>query len=326
MKKICLSAVMICLSGSLVFAQTTPAKKTTTTTTKPTSATGTKPAGSVTKPASTAPAATPAATTTSGEGSENRLQKMYDEYHGVNQSKPGATTPAKPGTTGNPAPASRPATTTPAPAPSAVAMSDDEAGFHVGFRAGASYLLPLETVTGAKLGSEVGYVGGLVLNFGRGLFSFQPEINYSQQKIKATASGTNLDLTVTGIENRIEVPLLLKFSFGEPAATRFFVNVGPYGAYTLSGRTKGTLLGVPFDDKVTFNGSEGRISYGAAGGLGVALPLGPGHLTVEARALYHIGDNSPKVSTPTSPTEDPSTIKRALLQGTIGYLIPIGGR
>ncbi len=315
---------MICLSGSLLFAQTTPAKKPTTTTTKPTSATGTKPAGSVTKPASTAPAATPAATNTTGEGSENRLQKMYDEYHGVNQSKPGAATPAKPGTTGKPAPGSRSATTTPAPAPSAVAMSDDEPGFHIGLRAGASYLLPLETVTGAKLGSEVGYVGGLVLNFGRGLFSFQPEINYSQQKIKA--SSTTVNISVTGIENRIEVPLLLKFSFGEPSATRFFVNVGPYGAYTLSGQTKGTLLGVPYSDKVTFNGSEGRISYGAAGGLGIALPLGPGHLTVEARALYHIGDNTPKSTTPTSPTEDPSTIKRALLQGTIGYMIPIGGR
>ncbi|OIN55898.1 hypothetical protein BLX24_27495 [Arsenicibacter rosenii] len=316
------------MSGSLVVAQTTPAKKTTTTTTKPTSATSTKPAGSVTKPASTAPAAAPATTTTSGEPSENRLQKMYDEYHGVNQSKPGstATTPAKTGTTGKPA--GRPAATTPAPAPAptAVAMSDDEAGFHIGFRAGASYLLPLESVDGAKLGSEVGYVGGLVLNFGRGIFSFQPEINYSQQKIKATATGTNLDLSVTGIENRIEVPLLLKFSFGDPAATRFFVNVGPYGAYALSGRTKGSILGVPYDEKVTFNGSEGRISYGAAGGLGVALPLGPGHLTVEARALYHIGDNSPKATTPTSPTEDPSTIKRALLQGTIGYIIPIGGR
>jgi hypothetical protein len=161
------------------------------------------------------------------------------------------------------------------------------------------------------------------------MITFQPEVNYSQISVKAGASIQGFNLSVQGINNRVEVPLLVKASFGDSDRARFFVNAGPYAAYILSSRLKASLG--PFgdiDEKVTFEGSEGRISYGLAGGLGVAIPLGPGHLTIEGRGLYELGDNAKNMSVdPTIPVDtDVQNTKYLTLQASIGYLIPIGGR
>ena len=358
MKNIGLSLLTLVLSGSIAFGQASATKKPTPT--APKSSTATKPASTktaaaktsnessiqsanrtpTTKPASTTQATTAATTPVNDNATGNKMQEMYDQYHGVNQSKTSSgntTTPANSKTkTANKATkapvATKPEVTASTPSMPEVApteQSDDIAGFRIGIRGGASYLLPLEEVAGATYETAIGYHGGLVLNFGRGIFSFQPEINYSQQKVKASATFQGQGISLTATENRIEVPLLLKFSFGNPAGSRFFVNVGPYGSYALNGMVKGNVLGIPVNEKVTYDGSEGRISYGAAGGIGVALKLGPGHLTIEARGLYELGNNAPKTTTvPGDPTSSVNTneIDRVLLQGSLGYLIPIGGR
>ena len=348
MKHIGLSLLAIVLTGTTLLGQPAATKKPTPTAPKSTTATkpaSTKTTNSSVQSANRTPTTKPASTTqptvatapVNDNATGNKMQEMYDQYHGVNQSKTNtATTPANSKTKAGTKPASTaPVATQPTataqvePTAAPAERSGDEAGFRIGIRGGASYLLPLETVEGATYETTIGYHGGLVLNFGRGVFSFQPEINYGQQKVKASATIQGQGITLTATENRVEVPLLLKFSFGNPSASRFFVNVGPYGAYSLSGTIKGTVLGVPVNEKVTYDGSEGRISYGAAGGLGVALKLGPGHLTVEARGLYELGNNAAKTTTIPGGTTSPvntNDISRVLLQGSIGYLIPIGGR
>ncbi|WP_019990295.1 porin family protein [Rudanella lutea] len=210
-----------------------------------------------------------------------------------------------------------------------VSPKTDGAAFRIGLRGGGNYVLPLESVEGATYQNTFGYHGGLVFNIGRGMITFQPEVNYSQISVKAGASIQGFNLSVQGINNRVEVPLLVKASFGDPDRARFFVNAGPYAAYILSSRLKASLG--PFgdiDEKVTFEGSEGRISYGLAGGLGVAIPLGPGHLTIEGRGLYELGDNAKNMTVdPTIPVDtDVQNTKYLTLQASIGYLIPIGGR
>ena len=118
---------------------------------------------------------------------------------------------------------------------------------------------------------------------------------------------TNTTLTLNS--DQFEVPLFLKIASGSVNSTRFFVNIGPYGAYTSSvsvNGQKGSLEGVP-----------GRFSFGAAAGVGVALKAGPGHVTVELRGLYELGTSDRKIGT------DSKTI---LSQATVGYMFPLGGR
>ncbi|CCH51841.1 hypothetical protein BN8_00793 [Fibrisoma limi BUZ 3] len=179
----------------------------------------------------------------------------------------------------------------------------DVAAVRVGIRGGVTYPIFLEN-QGAD--PSIGYVGGIVAQFGRGNVSFQPEVNYSQ-------FGFNTSIPFLGSINarftQIEVPLLLKFSSGQATGHRFFFNVGPYGSYLY----RATSNGIEQDlDNVL----DTRFSVGAAAGLGAAFKAGPGHLTVEVRGLYTLGT-----------TEEINTDSRLIeLQGTLGYLIPLGGR
>lgn len=215
--------------------------------------------------------------------------------------------------------------------------------FRIGVRSGGNSVLPLEAVDNATYHPTVSYHGGLFVNIGRGKFTLQPELNYSQRHIRADFNQSGASLSAKVMTNRVEVPLLIKSTFGQSNA-RFFINAGPYGAYVLGEKYKASLLSLGSLDprfrpavesaianlnnkQATFTGSEGRISYGVTGGLGVAIKTGPGHLTIEGRALYQLGDNTP------ANAPDPSGIsltsnlrntKYMLLQASVGYVIPIG--
>ena len=232
-------------------------------------------------------------------------QELYDQYNGVNkkptqiQGQENAPTsgrfggkPAATGVTG--------ATAESAPA----ATGGNTSGFRIGIRGGVtqSYFLESRPLIERKYS----FVGGLVFQLGAGAVSFQPEINYARISYAVGGFGAN---PITTTSDQIQVPLFIKFATGSVDGTRLFLNVGPYGAYAYSANIGGS--------KVSLDGTDGRISYGAAAGVGVMVKAGPGHVTLEARGLYQLGDNS-KPS-----TGDQKTI---FAQGTIGYMIPIGGR
>jgi hypothetical protein len=150
----------------------------------------------------------------------------------------------------------------------------------------------------------IGYGGGLVANFGLGKhFSFQPEVLYAQEGLSVKAA----DEKVSVFANMIQVPLLLKYSFGE-YNKGLFVNVGPYCNYLLNGVVK------TGSNRETVKLEETIIEYGVSGGLGVALPVGKGRLLVEARGNYFLGS--------TEDTEEPTKFVTAAF--SIGYLFPIG--
>ncbi|MCY7358548.1 MAG: PorT family protein [Rudanella sp.] len=215
----------------------------------------------------------------------------------------------------------------------------------IGVRAGGNSVLPLEAVDNATYYPTVSFHGGLVANVGRGCLTFQPEVNYSQRHIRADFNQQGISLSAKVMTNRIEVPLLAKATFGHSSNARFFINAGPYGAYVLSERYKANLISFgntnpalrPIiesviaglnNKKATFSGNDGRISYGLAGGLGVVIKAGPGQVTLEGRALYQLGDNTSTSAPDPSGISLTATIrdtKYALLQASIGYLIPIGG-
>ena len=240
--------------------------------------------------------------------STNRQQELYDQYHGVSKKTTTApvNTPAATSTlpqrrtsdygSGQPATASsRPQQNPPYGNPS---------GVRIGVRGGVTYAFYTEDQPLA--GKAVAdFVGGLTFNFGAGAVSFQPEINYARYSAKADVLGTSFKEAV----DVIEVPLFLKIASGSYLGNRFFVNVGPYGSYVASVSLNG--------QKESLKGEKGRFGFGAALGIGTALKAGPGHVTVEARGLYALGDTDNGFNT------DSKVIRSQL---TLGYVFPLGGR
>lgn len=267
---------MFCLTAGSAFAQTTGS-------------------GATTKPTATT--------------STNRQQELYDQYHGITK-KPATNVPA---TTPTAAPAqpqrrtsdysTQPATT--ASRPQQVSLDGSTSGVRIGVRGGITKTFFTEEVPLIK--STIGFVGGLTFNFGSGTFSFQPEINYARHNLKVANDFLNQEIKAAA--DVIEVPLFLKISSGTYAGHRFFVNVGPYGAYLASSSRDGK--------KESLSGRTDRFGFGGALGVGAALKAGPGHVTVEARGLYALGDTENGFST------DSRAINSQL---TVGYSFPLGGR
>lgn len=194
-------------------------------------------------------------------------------------------------------------------------------GLSVGIRGGVNALLnefipsDLEG-SGGQSETAPGFTGGLVINYGIGnVFSIQPEILYTRRSAKFSGEAEGQTFSVKADFNAIEVPLLLKLSFGRK--TRVFVNAGPYVAYGLDGRVKAVLDGeVIADEKQKLTSDDARLEYGVTGGLGVAIPAGPGRLTVEGRYNYSLGTNADP-----QPAE---YVSQQIATFSVGYVLPIG--
>ncbi len=176
-------------------------------------------------------------------------------------------------------------------------------GTRIGFRGGITRFIFTESQPG--IDPTIGFVGGVTFNLGGGTLSFQPEINYARFSTKATLLGFTQKVAV----DYFEVPLFLKISSGTYAGNRFFVNVGPSALYLASVSTDGK--------KESLDGVKGRFGFGAAAGVGAALKAGPGHVTIEVRGTYPLGNTEDGFST------DSKTI---LGQASVGYVFPLGGR
>lgn len=146
---------------------------------------------------------------------------------------------------------------------------------------------PIDIGFDAEVESVIGYSGGVMVNLPLSeSFSIQPEVLYSIRRARANVFGNFVEVRY----NLLEVPLLLKYSFGNDI--RFFVNAGPYGAYALKGMSKGRFSGQSFSRPVNYgDGSEGRFEYGATGGIGVVVPVGGSSVLVEGRYTRAFGMN-----------------------------------
>lgn len=219
-----------------------------------------------------------------------KKQQMYDELHGV---KAKTTEPQGKETKGKTAKESRRAKADdtgrmPSESPDRSASVGSEAGTYIGVKVGGNYFTFLDAPI--SVDPVYGFHGGLVFQFGNGKVAFQPEILYN-------------NLSNNGVSTSfLQLPLLAKFQFGQQGSTRFFVNVGPYGQYSID------------------NNTDSVIDYGAALGLGAGIPLGAGKLTIEARGYYTLGSTEKGVEFGNYP------FKPLLGQLSVGYLFPLGGR
>jgi hypothetical protein len=245
-----------------------------------------------------------------------KKQQMYDELHGIKpntvdpKTKGGKTAkentkkgkkdqPADTGRSGGRASEETATRSRERTRDTETSGGSDEASSFIGVKAGGNYITFLESVPIES--TTYGFHAGVVAQFGKGLLGFQPEILFvsNTTTIKDPVSGAEF----SGSSSSLLVPLLARLQFGQPGLARFFVNVGPYGGYSL-------------DDN-----SDGVIDYGAALGLGMGLPNKSGaKLTIELRGYYGLGSTaagSEFGSIPGSPV---------MAQLSIGYLFPLGGR
>ena len=64
---------------------------------------------------------------------------------------------------------------------------------------------------------------------------------------------------------------------------------GPYAQYELSSKLSLTIAGQTAEQDITSTEFKDRFGYGATGGVGIAIPAGPGKFTIDARALWGLG-------------------------------------
>jgi len=211
-----------------------------------------------------------------------------------------------------------------------------------------------------KEGGKIGYVSGFSFGaaFELGLgntISLQPEILYSQKGAFAKINLFDIPIETTEKLNYLEVPVLVKASFGDEDGFRFFVYAGPYVGYALNGKGKvaitfesetqpGKFETITGDYKIKFGEKPAnstnpaslledvqyyskddvnRLDIGAYAGAGISIPVGPGALSLEGRYGYGFTDYQ----------KDPSGIrsKENLKSQTrsisvfLGYAIPLGG-
>lgn len=266
------------------------------------------------QPSTASPESTTASPRSRPTKRPNRMQDLYDHYHSYSDKPTSVSSVSEAPVINSPAAAS---TSTPAPVsaqpstseptlttiPAKPESSIENRTVRIGARGGITYPLFLENVVSTDPG--VGFVGGVVFQFGRGKLSFQPEINYSRITLNTDAGYGKIKVS----SDQVVVPLFLKISSGTFAGNRFFVNVGPYGAFLASISQNGI--------KREIDSNTSRFAFGAAAGVGVMLKAGPGHVTIEARGRYALGNSQNGLST---------DAKSILTEGTLGYIFPLGIR
>ncbi len=141
------------------------------------------------------------------------------------------------------------------------------------------------------------YSGGLVAEIGNSKVSFQPELNYTE---KGFALALSKDLKLFGLDlplnvradtrtRYLEMPLMGKIKFGDPAGVQGYITAGPTVGYALSGNVKAfttTLIEVRLlnQDLDLAAINYKRFELGGAIGAGVQYSLGDyGRIYVDGR-------------------------------------------
>lgn len=270
----------------------------------------------------------------SGTLATNRRQELYDQYYGIKRKstphKPANPIPAKP--TPPPPPVMAAKVPEPVPAPPVMSAKAPEpmaappvndvdmataperqtisGSIQIGVRGGLIYPIYLDRRNSVDPGTD--FIGGLVLVAGRGRVQFQPEINYARSVVRIDVLNNS---TVRTANDQVIVPLLLKFTSGHRDATHLFVNVGPYAAYVTSSSLNGL--------KVPLIANQGRLSAGAAAGLGAAFRLAPGHVSVELRGRYELTRHNESSGSTALIGTTPRTL---FTEATLSYVFPLGRR
>ena len=106
----------------------------------------------------------------------------------------------------------------------------------VGFKGGLTLAnISFDVPHGISADYAIGGHAAVFLKSGKGLFTFQPEFMYIQKgaRINSTSDASYEQITM----NYFDVPLLLRVTIGIKIV-EVYINLGPYGGYWFSGKTK----------------------------------------------------------------------------------------
>ncbi len=169
-----------------------------------------------------------------------------------------------------------------------------------------TYSLFKTNTTGNILGLNIGAVFAHRLSE---TIWVQPELLFVQKGTRLIGeTGLDIDASV----NTIQIPLLLKASFGKK--TQWFLNAGPFVALALDGSLTGMYNGKNYDEQADYANNGGRIETGLAIGGGVSIPSQVGRFQLEWRYDVGLGTNS-KVSGLTD--------KLYVASLSLAYLMPV---
>ena len=130
----------------------------------------------------------------------------------------------------------------------------------------------------SKFGLDLGFVSDIPLGE---VVSFAPELHWLQKGYKIENFDGPLFDNATATLNYLELPLLIKFNFGETA--KFFVMGGPSIGYLLDGNLEYDGI-----DDDSFLDDANRLELGAH--LGAGIGVGP--LVIDVRYLLGISNIS----------------------------------
>lgn len=154
----------------------------------------------------------------------------------------------------------------------------------IGFKLGASFSTLSDDDLDESLKTLTAFTGGGFVRFGTGRISVQPELMYVTKGAKIEDGSDEADFKL----KYIEVPVLLVFSLTQGTSASPYVLLGPAFAFESGCELSGSDGGVSVDiDCDEFGFDTKSIDVGAMGGLGVAIPAGPGSVLIEGR--YNFG-------------------------------------
>ena len=184
----------------------------------------------------------------------------------------------------------------------------------------------LSTLTGKSDFTDkkllTGFNAGLVLNVGiNEIFSVQPELFFSQQGYKISATILDAPATITQTLNYINLPVLAKASFGE-RNIRGYVNLGPYLGYMVGGHETIDIQGNKESERTDFDKHTelNRLDFGIAAGIGALYRTGHGDVILDVR--YNAGLTPVSEDVVLEAGRDTNSV----LGISVGYLFPIGAR
>ena len=196
----------------------------------------------------------------------------------------------------------------------------------------------------SRFGPYFGIFGDYIM---RPYFSVRGEINYSSEGGKRNgmqpftpdpALGLPSGMTVYASFNNeaiidyLEIPVLAKLDWGQ--TIRFFVDAGPYLGFLVRAKTvtrgsspvyqdkAGKTALSPaqsFDADTNIRQDINSTNFGAAGGLGVEMPYGPGDIVFDAHFSY--GFTNIQKDTALNGKNNTGS-----LAFTVGYSYPFGGK
>lgn len=189
----------------------------------------------------------------------------------------------------------------------------------IGFKLGPSFST-LSTDGDGDPGTLTKFTGGGFIRFGFNRFAVQPELMYVTKGAQETVTEDGESIDVDLELDYVEIPVLLVLEI--PAASVSpFLYAGPAFAFevgcSFSLTGGGVSLSADCDDvDEEDSGDRKKFDIGAMIGGGLAIPMGPGAITLEGR--YNFGLRNLADS-------DEGTLRNRSGAVLVGFSIPFGG-